>query len=43
MDLVRIRTIADVIHSEGFRRLPKPLHRVAARRCRQESLRRALR
>jgi hypothetical protein len=30
MDLVRIRTIADVIHSEGFRRLPIPLHRVAA-------------
>ncbi len=30
MDVVRIRTIADVIHSEGFRRLPKPLRRVAA-------------
>lgn len=30
MDVVRIRTIADVILSEGFRRLPKPLHRVAA-------------
>lgn len=29
MDLVRIRTIADVIYVEGFRRLPKPLHKVA--------------
>ncbi len=29
MDLVRIRTIADVIHNEGFRRLAKPLRRVA--------------
>ena len=30
IDLVRVRTIADVIHREGFRRLPKPLRRVAA-------------
>lgn len=30
MDLVRIRTVVDVIHSEGFRRLAKPLRKVAA-------------
>ncbi len=30
MELVRIRTIIDVIYAEGFRRLAKPLRRVAA-------------
>ena len=30
MELVRIRTIVDVIHEEGFRQLAKPLRKVAA-------------
>ena len=30
MELVRIRTITDVIYEEGFRQLAKPLRRVAA-------------
>ena len=30
MDIVRIRTIVDLIYEEGFRRLAEPLYRVAA-------------
>ena len=30
MDLVRIRTVIDVIHAEGFRQLATPLRKVAA-------------